>query len=46
MSGHESFDQAFDAAIDALRSGDQMPDVLAAHPEHRDRTADPARCLR
>ncbi len=35
MSGHESFDQAFDAAIDALRSGDQMPDVLAAHPEHR-----------
>jgi hypothetical protein len=35
MSGHESFDQAFDAAVDALRAGAHMPDVLAAHPDHR-----------
>jgi len=34
MNGTESLDDALDAAIDALRRGEPLPDVLAAHPAH------------
>jgi hypothetical protein len=34
MNGRESFDDALDAAIDQVRSGWLLADVLAAHPQH------------
>jgi hypothetical protein len=34
MSGRESFDDALDAAIDAMRRGERIDAVLARHPRH------------
>ena len=34
MIGHEMFDDAVDAAIDQVRAGASLTDVLAAHPRH------------
>jgi hypothetical protein len=34
MSGRESFDDALDAAIDAIRRGEHIDDVLARYPHH------------
>ncbi len=36
MSARHSFDEALDAAIDAVRRGAPVASVLAAYPEHRD----------
>jgi len=36
MNGRERFDDALDAAIDAMRGGAPASDVLAAHPLHRE----------